>query len=166
LQNNAASKKVGARAAPKEAAKKTTGKKVKKENVLDEEEDDGVNAVKAEFTDQGEDILDDEQYGKLSPSVPVTPGNDTYEVLSDISCEIPWESVMNGIETTFPAGYSFSYDATEDELYHAHSHHITVEPWRVWKAQTAHRLHSDPLIWSSLTIVPFSRSKIVWECVS
>ncbi|KAH6669883.1 hypothetical protein B0J14DRAFT_656988 [Halenospora varia] len=46
----------------------------------------------------------------------------------------PWVSTYFGFTATFPAGYAFPEDATPTEIYQAHAHEITVEAYRVWKA--------------------------------
>jgi hypothetical protein len=48
---------------------------------------------------------------------------------------IPFISTMLGVSATFPPGYRFPADASEDEIWKAHSHEITVEQWRSWKLQ-------------------------------
>ncbi|EHK98897.1 hypothetical protein M7I_5407 [Glarea lozoyensis 74030] len=133
VKKAAGTKKVGARAAPKKstATKKGKSSKVKKEEDMDEN-DDGADSAQAEFADHSE--LNGED-GKSPPPAPAIPSEKSTEDLPDVSHDVPWNSVMNGIEATFPAGYKFPIDATELELYHAHSHQITVEAWRVWKEQ-------------------------------
>jgi hypothetical protein len=136
LKKATTAKKVGARAAPKKAAapKKTATKKVKKEDDFDEE-DNGAKDAQEEFENDEPDFHDADEDGKLFPSPPLVPEEDTSQFLLDPPSELPWKSTMNGIEATFPAGYKFPSDATEDELYYAHSHQITVESWRLWKTQ-------------------------------
>jgi hypothetical protein len=130
----AAPKKVGARAAPKKsAAPKKPAKRVKKEE--DDEGDDGVKSAEEEFAAGNEELLDNGPDGKLSPVVPSLPNQDASIGPPEVSSPLSWKSVMNGVEATFPAGYTFPADATEDEIYHAHSHEITVEAWRVWTQQ-------------------------------
>jgi hypothetical protein len=131
-----APKKVGPRAAPKKAtaAKNTAAKKVEKEKALDDEADDGAKSAEEEFAG-GDELLDDGPDGKLSPLAPAPPNQDASADQPEVSGPLPWKSVMNGVEATFPAGYAFPADATEDEKYHAHSHEITVEAWRIWTQQ-------------------------------
>lgn len=72
-------------------------------------------------------------FGKSSPT---TAAIDTFApVIFQSGRRLPLVSSMCGYMATFPVGYSFPLDSTDEELYKAHLYQTTVEEWRVWKLE-------------------------------
>ncbi|RDL34000.1 uncharacterized protein BP5553_08368 [Venustampulla echinocandica] len=125
-----AKKTPGARAAPKKAAagmKKGTARKVIKKEPEIESEDEKFDLNMKEEDEEDHDYDHGHEMERTGKSEALAPVNEPFPA--------GFTSTMFGVEATFPPGYEFPPDATEEELYKAHTHEITVEEWRTWKIQ-------------------------------
>lgn len=114
---------------PRNTPKKVTAAKGAKVEPMEESVEEAVEEAVAKAGLPDDD--DEMKYGKSFPTAAAIDAFAPFVFQS--GRRLPLISSMCGYMATFPVGYSFPLDATEEELYKAHLYKMTVEKWRTDK---------------------------------
>ncbi|KAH8657155.1 hypothetical protein BGZ60DRAFT_567572 [Tricladium varicosporioides] len=149
LKKKYSARKINEKVDNKDEEQEDEGEETKDEKMKDIADEEPVPEAEAEIDAEEEEVLKGKLFLSLInqdiPNSPKAPEVSKIKEHNDSSAHQaapiapadtnrPWKSTYFGFTATFPAGYTFPLDATPTEIYQAHAHEVTVESYRIWKA--------------------------------